>query len=95
MIGITETIAIALQWDAHGKTLKSVGGEQNSWEKPLNMSTTIQGKMYIHYKTQKSWNNIWLFQFFFVPLHQQKELRYGKIKKRNSWFRVGRYIDVG
>ena len=38
---------------------------------------------------------IWLFQLFFVYLHQQKELRYEKIKKRNSWFRIGRYIDVG
>ncbi len=41
--------AIALQWDAHGKTLKSVGSEPNSWEKQLNTNTTIQGKMYMYY----------------------------------------------
>ena len=41
--------AIAQQWDALGKMLKSVGGKPNSWEKQLNMSTTIQRKMYMYY----------------------------------------------
>lgn len=33
-----------------------------------------QEKMYMYYKIQKSWDNIWLFQFFFVPLHQVKQI---------------------
>ena len=38
-----EAIAIAPQWDAHGKMLRTASALLNSWEKPLSMSTTIQG----------------------------------------------------
>jgi len=44
--------AIVPQWDARGKMSRIASELQNSWVKPLNMSTTIQGKMCMCYENK-------------------------------------------